>query len=200
MKLRIFIVTAVCVLILYSGAVFSEAYTAVQIETGEEWSWDPGNYNLFSGHIQLSSFAGQELTVAMTTDLSYDDGEEHNPLFTVIDGKRIPMRQQSNRTVYTPAEGTQSLSFSGSITLPAKEHVKHIVFQFHILDVYGNELALITDEVSVWDNDPASVAGSFYISCNTGRIAAIAGGAAIVIWAVVLIRSLLIRKKKRTGE
>ena len=200
MKLRIFIVTAVCMLLMCFGAALGEVYTAVQIETDEEWSWDPGNYNLFSGNIQLSSFAGQELTIAMTTDLSYDDGEEHNPLFTVIDGKRIPMRQQSNRTVYIPAEETQSLSFSGSITLPAKEHVKHIVFQFHILDESGNELTLITDEVSVRDNDPASAAGSFYIPCNTGGIAVVAGAAAIVIWAAVLVRSLLIRKKERIGE
>ena len=133
----------------------------------------------------------------MTTNLIYGDDEDHNPLFTVVDGKRIPMRQQSSSTVFTPGGESSMLAFSGSIKLPEKEHVKHIEFQFRILDNTGRELTRITDEVSVRDNDTAAAAGSFYISWNIGRITIIAGTAAIIIWAVVLLRSLIIRKKER---
>ena len=115
MKVRIIILSVICMLILCFTAAYSEEYAAVQIETGEEWSWDPGNYNLFSGTMQLSPYTGQELTINMTTNLIYGDDEDHNPLFSVVDGKRIPMRQQSSSTVFTPAFAASRASTSLSL-------------------------------------------------------------------------------------
>ena len=197
MKVRIVILSVICMLILCYSAAYSEEYAAVHIETGEEWSWDPGSYNLFSGTMQLTPYAGQELTINMTTNLLYGDDEDHNPLFTVVDGKRIPMRQQSNSTVITPGGESSLLAFSGSIKLPEKGHVKHIEFQLQILDHTGRELTRITDEISVRDNDTAAASGSFYIPWDIGTITIIAGTAAIMIWTVVLLRSLVLRKKGR---
>ncbi len=197
MKVRIVILSVICMLILCYSAAYSEEYAAVHIETGEEWSWDPGSYNLFSGTMQLTPYAGQELTINMTTNLLYGDDEDHNPLFTVVDGKRIPMRQQSNSTVFTPGGESSLLAFSGSIKLPEKGHVKHIEFQLQILDHTGRELTRITDEISVRDNDTAAASGSFYIPWDIGTITIIAGTAAIMIWTVVLLRSLVLRKKGR---
>lgn len=197
MKVRIVILSVICMLILCCSAAYSEEYAAVHIETGEEWSWDPGSYNLFSGTMQLTPYAGQELTINMTTNLLYGDDEDHNPLFTVVDGKRIPMRQQSNSTVFTPGGESSLLAFSGSIKLPEKGHVKHIEFQLQILDHTGRELTRITDEISVRDNDTAAASGSFYIPWDIGTITIIAGTAAIMIWTVVLLRSLVLRKKGR---
>ena len=197
MKVRIVILSVICMLILCYSAAYSEEYAAVHIETGEEWSWDPGSYNLFSGTMQLTPFAGQELTINMTTNLLYGDDEDHNPLFTVVDGKRIPMRQQSNSTVITPGGESSLLAFSGSIKLPEKGHVKHIEFQLQILDHTGRELTRITDEISVRDNNTAAASGSFYIPWDIGTITIIAGTAAIMIWTVVLLRSLVLQKKGR---
>ena len=197
MKVRIIILSVICMLILCYSAAYSEEYAAVHIETGEEWSWDPGSYNLFSGTMQLTPFAGQELTINMTTNLLYGDDEDHNPLFTVVDGKRIPMRQQSNSTVITPGGESSLLAFSGSIKLPEKGHVKHIEFQLQILDHTGRELTRITDEISVRDNNTAAASGSFYIPWDIGTITIIAGTAAIMIWTVVLLRSLVLQKKGR---
>ena len=197
MKVRIVILSVICMLILCYSAAYSEEYAAVHIETGEEWSWDPGSYNLFSGTMQLTPFAGHELTINMTTNLLYGDDEDHNPLFTVVDGKRIPMRQQSNSTVITPGGESSLLAFSGSIKLPEKGHVKHIEFQLQILDHTGRELTRITDEISVRDNNTAAASGSFYIPWDIGTITIIAGTAAIMIWTVVLLRSLVLRKKGR---
>ena len=197
MKVRIVILSVICMLILCYSAAYSEEYAAVHIETGEEWSWEPGSYNLFSGTMQLTPYAGQELTINMTTNLLYGDDEDHNPLFTVVDGKRIPMRQQSNSTVITPGGESSLLAFSGSIKLPEKGHVKHIEFQLQILDHTGRELTRITDEISVRDNDTAAASGSFYIPWDIGTITIIAGTAAIMIWTVVLLRSLVLRKKGR---
>lgn len=195
MKVRIVILSVICMLILCYSAAYSEEYAAVHIETGEEWSWDPGSYNLFSGTMQLTPYAGQELTINMTTNLLYGDDKDHNPLFTVVDGKRIPMRQQSNSTVFTPGGESSLLAFSGSIKLPEKGHVKHIEFQLQILDHTGRELTRITDEISVRDNDTAAASGSFYIPWDIGTITIIAVTAAIMIWTVVLLRSLVLRKK-----
>ena len=197
MKVRIVILSVICMLILCYSAAYSEEYAAFHIETGEEWSWDPGSYNLFSGTMQLTPFAGQELTINMTTNLLYGDDEDHNPLFTVVDGKRIPMRQQSNSTVITPGGESSLLAFSGSIKLPEKGHVKHIEFQLQILDHTGRELTRITDEISVRDNNTAAASGSFYIPWDIGTITIIAGTAAIMIWTVVLLRSLVLQKKGR---
>ena len=197
MKVRIVILSVICMLILCYSAAYSEEYAAVHIETGEEWSWDPGSYNLFSGTMQLTPFAGQELTINMTTNLLYGDDEDHNPLFTVVGGKRIPMRQQSNSTVITPGGESSLLAFSGSIKLPEKGHVKHIEFQLQILDHTGRELTRITDEISVRDNNTAAASGSFYIPWDIGTITIIAGTAAIMIWTVVLLRSLVLQKKGR---
>ena len=197
MKVRIVILSVICMLILCYSAAYSEEYAAVHIETGEEWSWEPGSYNLFSGTMQLTPYAGQELTINMTTNLLYGDDEDHNPLFTVVDGKRIPMRQQSNSTVITPGGESSLLAFSGSIKLPEKGHVKHIEFQLQILDHTGRELTRITDEISVRDNNTAAASGSFYIPWDIGTITIIAGTAAIMIWTVVLLRSLVLQKKGR---
>ncbi len=197
MKVRIVILSVICMLILCYSAAYSEEYATVHIEIGEEWSWDPGSYNLFSGTMQLTPYAGQELTINMTTNLLYGDDEDHNPLFTVVDGKRIPMRQQSNSTVFTPGGESSLLAFSGSIKLPEKGHVKHIEFQLQVLDHTGRELTRITDEISVRDNDTAAASGSFYIPWDIGTITIIAGTAAIMIWTVVLLRSLVLRKKGR---
>lgn len=197
MKVRIVILSVICMLILCYSSAYSEEYAAVHIETGEEWSWEPGSYNLFSGTMQLTPYAGQELTINMKTNLLYGDDEDHNPLFTVVDGKRIPMRQQSNSTVITPGGESSLLAFSGSIKLPEKGHVKHIEFQLQILDHTGRELTRITDEISVRDNDTAAASGSFYIPWDIGTITIIAGTAAIMIWTVVLLRSLVLRKKGR---
>ena len=197
MKVRIVILSVICMLILCYSSAYSEEYAAVHIETGEEWSWEPGSYNLFSGTMQLTPFAGQELTINMTTNLLYGDDEDHNPLFTVVDGNRIPMRQQSNSTVITPGGESSLLAFSGSIKLPEKGHVKHIEFQLQILDHTGRELTRITDEISVRDNNTAAASGSFYIPWDIGTITIIAGTAAIMIWTVVLLRSLVLQKKGR---
>ena len=49
-----------------------EEPAACSVQTGEEWSWSRGAYNTFSGTIDLSGCSGEELTVAMSTDLAYD--------------------------------------------------------------------------------------------------------------------------------
>ena len=53
------------------------------------------------------------------------------------------------------------------------------------------------DEISVRDNDTAAASGSFYIPWDIGTITIIAGTAAIMIWTVVLLRSLVLQKKGR---
>ena len=63
-------------IILLTAAVMACCCTALAAETagtrvtaGGEWSWDTGAYNTFDGEIDLAEYAGQELTVVMSSDL-----------------------------------------------------------------------------------------------------------------------------------
>lgn len=207
MKVRAFILIAVSAFLLCCASADGENIAAVHMTPGEEWSWNPGSYNLFSGEIDLSYYTGQDLMIRMTSDLSYGDSQNgnHSPLFTVINGERITMLQQTSTVSFTPDTSFPVLSFSGSIQLPEKGHVRHVAFQFHILNADGKEVSCATCEISMRDGNTGRAAGSFYFAFDINRITLIFGCAAALIWSVVLLKSRFVRNGRRnnmqrTGE
>ena len=190
-------------IILLTAAVMACCCTALAAETagtrvtaGGEWSWDTGAYNTFDGEIDLAEYAGQELTVVMSSDLPYNDAvdADKHPVFTVVNGSRITMLRQSDTAQFTPETGNTVLAFSGSLKLPEKKHAQQITFTFRILDAGGKELKKETARL-----EGAEAAGNtaFYIAADINVIAACTGAAAVLVWAAAVIRNRLVKKKKK---
>ena len=105
MKKRVLSIVLFTVILFCCTSAVCEHNAEIQITaSSDEWSWDPGAYNQFSGKIDLSEFCGREITIKMTTDLSYggDPDEDHSPLFTVVNG---PCSSHSRRHSSSPYNG-----------------------------------------------------------------------------------------------
>ena len=200
MKIRILnLVLFVILLICCTNAVCEHTAQLQITADNEEWSWDPGAYNQFSGRIDLTEFCGKELTIKVSTDLSYggDPEEDHNPLFTVVNGHRITMLKQKSSAVFTPETENAAFEFSASIKLPEKGHVRSIKLDFRIVDETGTELMKLQDIISAGENAAGRENGTFYIPYDIGTIIWIITAAAAAVWAVVLIRSVITKKYRR---
>lgn len=200
-KRSFFLLVATFVSLLCFCAAMSEQKTALTVTAGEDWSWDPGAFDEFTGELDLSDYTGTELTVVMTSDLSYGGNttDERSPLFTVINGRRITMKKQSGTAYFTPEEGKSVLCFSGSVRLPEKEHVRNVTLQFCVADANGTELMRTSGMISLHENGSGRETGAFYIPFDVSLITWCALAAAITVWILALIRSGKYNKK-RMGE
>ena len=142
MKLRVLNLVLFAILLICCTNAVCEHTEQIQITAdNEEWSWDPGAYNLFSGLIDLSEYLGKELTITVTSDLQYggDQEDQYNPLFTVINGHRITMLKQKNTAGFTPEAEQPVFEFSASVKLPEKGHVRSVKLEFTVSDENGTE-------------------------------------------------------------
>ena len=189
--------TAILIQILFTATSCSETAEAI-VTGGEDWSWKTGAHNTFEGMIDLSEFAGKELTVRMSTDLPYDPEKEQEylPVFTVVNGARITMMKQNDTTRCSPENENTELRFSGRLQLPEKSHVKQVTFQFVISD--GNGIELRTVIASLGGGSEGN--SIFYIPLDIYRIILWTAIAAAAVWSSVLIRAYIYRKKIRTGD
>lgn len=200
MKLRVLNLVLLAVLLICCTNAVCEQTPQIQIDpNNEEWSWDPGAYNQFSGRIDLAEFCGKELTIKISTDLSYggDTEEDHNPLFTVVNGHRITMLKQKSSAVFTPETENTAFEFSASIKLPEKGHVRSIRLDFRIVDENGTELKNLQDIISAGENASGRESGTFYIPYDISMIIWIITAAAAVIWAIVVLRGVIKKTYRR---
>lgn len=200
MKLRITGFVLFAVLLICCTTAVCEHTAEIQISANDdEWSWDPGAYNQFSGQIDLSEYKGKELTIKVSTDLIYggDPDEDHNPLFTVVNGHRITMLKQKSSAVFTPDQENTAFSFSASLKLPEKGHVRSIRLDFRIIDENGNELRSLRESISAGNNTAGRENGTFYIPVDISTVIWIIAAAAVLTWSVVLLRAIILNKKYR---
>ena len=90
MKLKRFLI--ITVLLLLTGSlmtVHAESGPDAAIIPDEDWSWSRGAYNTFTGQIDLSGCDAGELSISVSTDLSYNNDTEQQsmPVFTSVNGK-----------------------------------------------------------------------------------------------------------------
>lgn len=197
MKTRAIIILFSLILICFSTAV-CESRTEIQIiADSDAWSWEPGAYNLFSGIIDLSEYIGKEVTVTLSSDLQYGAEQEnnHNPLFTVINGHRITMLKQKNTAVCSPETENPSLNFTASVKFPEKGHVRSVRLEFSITDENGAELKNLRETISIGDHSSGRDSGAFYIPVNIATINMVIAITATAIWIIVLTRHLVLKKK-----
>lgn len=195
-RILLLLMTAALITMGCTGAVCEDA-AAFRIVPDDEWSWDPGTYNSFEGELDLSAFAGQELTVEMACDIRYSDDTDQKkyPLFTEVDGERITIINQSSTVLYTPDEEEPVMEFSGAVKLPEKVHLNRIAYTVRVLNESGQELAKYTSAMGAGANT-----GAFYIPYDINSITLYTGIAAAAVWTAALARNIILRKKKRTGE
>lgn len=188
------------ILIFCCTSAICEQNAELQITANsEEWSWDPGAYNQFSGRIDLTDYVGQEITISMSSDLVYggETDEDHSPLFTVVNGHRITMRKQKSSATVTPDPESCMFDFSASIKLPEKGHVRSIKLDFRITDGNDNELRNLQDVISARDSAAGRENGTFYIPYDIRTITIAIAAAAAVIWIIVLIRGIITKRYRR---
>ena len=198
MKARTMIILLTAAILACICTALASESAGTHVTAGGEWSWDKASYNTFDGEIDLAEYTGQELTVVMSADLPYDDAldADKHPVFTVVNGSRITMLRQSDTAQFTPETGNTAMTFSGSLKLPEKKHAQQITFTFRILDANGQELKKETVRL-----EGAETAGNtaFYIAADINVIAACILAAAVLVWAAAVIRSRLVKNKKRRG-
>lgn len=198
MKQKLIILAfAAFILVLCSCNAICEQKTALLITPDEDWSWDPGAYNQFSGELNLSGYAGTALTVVISSDLSYsgDPQDKRNPLFTVINGRRITMKKQSDTIQFTSEEENTVMTFSGSIKLPEKEHMRSVTLLLSITDAEGKELTRASGIISLRDNGSGRETGAFYIPFDIRLITLTVLAAAVAVWVLAMVRSSRYHKK-----
>lgn len=203
MKLKRFLI--ITVLLLLTGSlmtVHAESGPDAAIIPDEEWSWSRGAYNTFTGQIDLSGCDAGELSISVSTDLSYNNDTEQQsmPVFTSVNGKRIVMTKQSDTVHISPENVNGVMYFSGSLRLPEKNHVEKITFVFSIKDQNGLEIKTATCRIEAADETKGNNIQPFYIPVSVNLITIILVISAVMIWSVVFIKSHNAKKTHETGE
>ncbi len=194
------VLITVCLLLFGSccTALCETAGEAV-IVPEENWSWDRGAFNSFSGQIDLSDCAGNEVTVCISAGIPYNPKEEQDdmPVFTSLNGSRIVMTKQNDTVRFAPDPGNAVMTFSVSFRLPEKQRVQEVPLTFLVKDADGNVLKTVSARIG---KEAGESGGSFYIAADINLITIIIAASAALVWILVLIRGLNEKKKKRTGE
>lgn len=185
---RYSVIICILVALFFVIPAGSEQKSAVEITAGEEWTWKKGENNIFSGKIDLSEFAGKEITVALSCDLpfSVEEKKESSPVFTIVNGKRIPMLKQTGIFQCAPDSANPVIEFSGKFRLPEKERVNRIMFIFSVMDESGQE---IMNKEAFISNGTDQNGNAFYIPADINQITMLILLAAAIAWTAVLIRS-----------
>lgn len=186
--------------VLFCCALFSAQCEGFHIAASEEWSWEPGSYNTFTGEIDLSAYIGTELTIQMSSDLPAEEENVKNPVFTVVDGKRITVLRQSGTAFYVPDENDSCLTFTGGIKLPVKNHIRRISFLFSVSDGSGQELNHVSYVLSAGEDGTGRTDGVFYLPVNIGIITIIFLLAAVLVWSSFLVLRRMILKNNPNGD
>lgn len=203
MKRKYLLYACICsmvfVLLLPCGSL-SDGSAAVFRIAPEEWKWDPGSVNSFSGECDLSAFSGVSLSIRLSSDLPATDPDSSESVlsFTSLNGHRIAVLEQSDTLEYTPGgeeSGPETVTFSGQIHLPKKPRVRDINFTLQVLDQAGNEMAVQAYRVSYRDGGSERTKGAFYISADIGSITLICALCAACVWMIALARYIYIRKR-----
>ncbi len=179
-----------------------EEPAACSVQTGEEWSWSRGAYNTFSGTIDLSGCSGEELTVAMSTDLAYDRENEKKsmPVFTTVNGKRIAMTKQSGTVKVTPDPDSLQMEFTGSLRLPEKGHYSEVTFTFTVSGADGNEQKSVACRIGSGEDSGGKQSNTFYIPVDISKVTLGFGIAAAAVWILILALRVVKHKTERTGD
>ena len=178
-----------------------ESSDGMNLIPGEDWAWSRGAYNTFSGTICLEEGIVQDLNICIRIDLPYDGekDQQSTPVFTSVNGKRIVMAKQSD-TVHMAADAEQKeISFSVSFRLPEKQRVTSVPVTICIMDTENNEIKTISGRIDSGQDETLNNGNTFFISVNIQQITVVLAVMAGMIWLIVLVRTI-IWKKRKTGE
>ena len=101
MKHRSLLLIILTIFIITFGIALSES-AQTDIFSYGEWDWDNESLNAFNGSIDVSQWAGTELTLMMKAEFEpkSESASEIVPKYTHFNGKRLPMLKQSDTMTY----------------------------------------------------------------------------------------------------
>ena len=160
----------------------------------EDWKWDPGYVNSFTGSLDLSPWAGSEVTLKAEAEMdpvpegAEAEGSMSNPVFVIIGGKRIVMLSQKDTERRTAGE--EPTTFTCSLRMPEGRRLNGVTLKVTALDAEGKELARAEKAVYASILGGRSGGSVFRIPFEIRTVAAWVAAAAAVLWAFALIRGL----------
>lgn len=181
---RALICLLLCLLFLPASAEEAESLRT------EEWKWDPGYVNSFSGSLDLSPWVGSEVTLQVTAEMNPtpEDAEAEKPVFVIVDGKRIVMLRQKDTEQRTAGEAP--MTFTCSLRMPEGYRLNTVNLKVQALDAEGKELAHAEKAVYASILGGRSGGNAFRIPFEIRTAAIWVAAAAAAIWLVALIRGL----------
>ena len=181
---RALICLLLCLLFLPASAEEAESLRT------EDWKWDPGYVNSFSGSIDLSPWAGSEVTLRVTAepDPVQEGAETEPPVFVIIDGKRIVMLSQKDTERRTAGE--EPMTFTCSLRMPEGRRLNAVNLKVQALDAEGKELARAEKAVYASILGGRSDGNAFRIPFEIRTVAIWVAAAAAVLWGIALILGL----------
>lgn len=196
MKVRKISMICIALLLLVSAIAFADSGSP-DVLTAEAWSWDPMNVNNFTGHMDLASYAGMDLTLRVTAEVepNTEMAGANMPVFSVVNGKRIRMTMQSDSFVFTPEQGNTGFTFSGTVRMPEKIRLKKV--RLTVTALKGNEeLKSVSTAVDLGGSSDGQSSGAFFIPYDVWTITTILAVAAVLVWAAAIARNRLANRKK----
>ena len=199
MRFRTILLITLAVFLLTCGAALGEAPAKDGTDgiNYEEWDWDNESVNAFTGSIDLSQWAGKELTLEMKAGFepASDSAAEAAPKFTHFQGKRLPMIQQSSMITCTP-ETDQTVTFTGSLQMPEKDHYKKITIELIATDAEEKQLKKVTADITRQGGGSAQTGNIFYIPFEIRTVAIIIAAAAAIVWCLAILRNRALNRKR----
>jgi hypothetical protein len=202
MKHRSLLLIILTIFIITFGIALSES-AQTDIFSYGEWDWDNESLNTFNGSVDVSQWAGTDLTLMMKAEFEpkSESASEIIPKYTHFNGKRLPMLKQSDTMTYTPEEGQGTVGFEGSLQMPEKDHFQKITLVLSVTNPEGKELKKISTTVSATGGDSATQKSNiFYISFEIRTVAIIIAAAAALVWCLAIIRNQMLNREKITGD
>ena len=197
MKTRSFLLILLTALILVSGIASGESSTVDSIHY-DEWDWDNESVNAFSGAVDCSQWAGNELTLEIKASFEpeSESSKEAVPKFTHFNGSRLTMLRQSDAMTFTPETDQGAIEYTCSLQMPEKEHYSKITIDLTVKDSTGNELKRISAAVARGGDSSSQRGNIFYIPFEIRNAALIIAAAALAVWCIAIIRNRILNKNK----
>lgn len=164
----------------------------------DEWDWDNESVNTFTGSIDLSRWSGLELTLEMKAAFEPESTSAYDtvPKFTHFNGRRLTMLEQRDNITCIPSADQETVSFTGSVQMPEKDHFKKISIDLAVVDAEDKELKKISVSVTR-DGAGSTQKGSiFYIPFEIRTAAIIIGAAAVLVWFIAISRNRILNRNK----
>jgi len=159
-----------------------------------DWNWQSGSVSTLTGTARCT-LAGETLTLGVQVVADPAADENSRAVFVSAGGKKIAVRNQKNEIVWTPEGEDYPFEISWHLSESSPSPLSATV-QIYLRREDGSlveQKELLIDHKTYGNKEGNQIV----ITLDAGRIALWIGLAALVVWAVVILRVVMNRKQER---